>query len=93
MESMTEELDLVLRRLAGRPADPRLDAATANVLDRLAAAPVSRPDNFRLAGALVAVIGMSIGIAGGWVQRTQDPPAIRFDTARALAPSTLLGDG
>jgi hypothetical protein len=92
-ERMTDDLDILLGRLAGRPADPRLDAATASVLDRLAAAPAPRRDNILLAGALAALIAASIGVADGWSQRDDARLMAGFDTGRALAPSTLLGGG
>lgn len=88
---MTDDLDHLLERLAARPAHPRLDAATANVLDRLAAAPLRRRDSIMLTSVLAALIAVSMGVAGGWTQRAEASQPIGFDPGHSLAPSTLLG--
>lgn len=88
-----DDIDTLLSRIRDLPLDPRLGAIDDAVLNGLALR--AHPPVSIRAMALVAVLSLTIGLAGSIMPSHPVRAATAFPlgTPAALAPSTILGGG
>lgn len=88
---MTNDLDVLLRRLRDEPLPPGLDGLDEKVFSRLASIQQFSPESLLRAGIFAAFGAALLGIMSNTVVPQAAPsPLTSFAASNPLAPSTLL---
>jgi hypothetical protein len=88
---MSDELDLLLRRLAGQPVERRLERLDSDVMGSITAHAAPQPVRAWRLASTAAALALGVGV-GSSAAALRDQPALADDLTASvrLAPSSLL---